>query len=394
MKIAFYAPLKPPHHPVPSGDRRMARLLMEALERAGHRVEVAARLRSRVALPDARTQARMAEIGARLAHRIIRRSQAGSPAERPDLWFTYHLYYKAPDWIGPLVCDALQIPYVVAEASFAPKRAGGAWSAGHEATRLALARADAVIALNSLDAVCVQPVLRPGVCISLLPPFLDTAPFAKAAASRDAHRAALALRYSLPAGEPWLLAVAMMRDGDKLASYRVLGDALARLLARPGAPPFHLIVAGDGPARRAVTEALAPVPAERIRWLGELTADALPPIYAAADLFVWPAVNEAYGMALLEAAAAGLPVLAGRTGGVPDVVADGETGILVPVNDAGAFAQALSELIGRPEFLVELRGAALRVTAARHDILGASAALDAIVKGVVIDRRQHLAGLR
>jgi glycosyltransferase involved in cell wall biosynthesis len=97
-------------------------------------------------------------------------------------------------------------------------------------------------------------------------------------------------------------------------------------------------------------------------------------------------------MALLEAAAAGLPVLAGRTGGVPDVVADGETGILVPVNDATAFAQALSELIGRPAFLAKLRDAALRVTAARHDISGAAAALDAIINGVVTDRRQHPAG--
>ena len=43
---------------------------------------------------------------------------------RPDLWFTYHLYYKAPDLVGPLVAGALGIPYAVAEASVAHKRAG------------------------------------------------------------------------------------------------------------------------------------------------------------------------------------------------------------------------------------------------------------------------------
>ena len=60
-----------------------------------------------------------------------------------------------------------------------------------------------------------------------------------------------------------------------------------------------------------------------MRCVGALPAAALPEIYAAADLYVWPACNEAYGMALLEAQAAGVPVVAGAEGGVPDIVADG-----------------------------------------------------------------------
>ncbi|MFO1189373.1 MAG: glycosyltransferase family 4 protein [Alphaproteobacteria bacterium] len=375
MNIAFYAPLKPPHHPVPSGDRRMARLLIEALGRGGHRVELAARLRSRRSAPDPMMQARLAEIGARLADLLVRRYRARPPMERPSLWFTYHLYYKAPDWIGPLVSDALDLPYVVAEASFAPKRAGGSWGAAHEATRIALGRADAVIGLNSHDAACVRPVLRPGAIFTFLPPFLDTAPFAKAAAERAAHRVRLAGLYRLPLDEPWLLVVAMMRDGDKLASYRVLADALGRLTRQS----FRLLIVGDGPARPAVGAAFSSLRAERIRWIGEMPADALPGFYAAADVLPWPAVNEAYGMALLEAQAAGLPVVAGRTGGVPDIVADRETGVLVVPGDAAAFAQALADLIDRPAWRDDLRQAALRRTQARHDIAGAAASLDAIL---------------
>ena len=53
MRIAFYAPLKAPDHPVPSGDRQMARLLLEALRRCGHAVEPASRLRAYRATPDA-----------------------------------------------------------------------------------------------------------------------------------------------------------------------------------------------------------------------------------------------------------------------------------------------------------------------------------------------------
>src|SRR5439155_20302278 len=93
----------------------------------------------------------------------------------------------------------------------------------------------------------------------------------------------------------------------------------------------------------------------------------LPAIYAGADLYLWPAVNEAYGMAFLEAQAAGLPVVAGRTGGVPAVVADGVTGILTPIGDPAAFADAVAQLLDRPEERVRLaEGAAARV-AIHHD---------------------------
>ena len=74
MRVAFYAPLKPPDHPVPSGDRRMARLLIQALGLAGHEVEIAARLRSWNARPDPARQARLERIGQAMAERLLRES--------------------------------------------------------------------------------------------------------------------------------------------------------------------------------------------------------------------------------------------------------------------------------------------------------------------------------
>ncbi len=91
MRIAFYAPLKPPDHPVPSGDRRMARLLVEALRRAGHRVELASRLRSREPQGDPLRQRAIAARGRRTAERLIAAWRARPVAERPAAWFTYHL---------------------------------------------------------------------------------------------------------------------------------------------------------------------------------------------------------------------------------------------------------------------------------------------------------------
>ena len=86
-----------------------------------------------------------------------------------------------------------------------------------------------------------------------------------------------------------------------------------------------------------------------MRFAGALPHAELPAVYAGADLYLWPAINEAYGMAFLEAQAAGLPVVAGRTGGVPAVVADGVTGMLTPIGDAAAFAAAVGRLLDDPD---------------------------------------------
>ena len=88
----------------------------------------------------------------------------------PGLWFTYHLFHKAPDLIGPPACRAAGLPYLVAEASFAPKRATGPWAGGHEPVRDAIGLADHVFFLNPDDEACVLPLLKPRATSSRLPP--------------------------------------------------------------------------------------------------------------------------------------------------------------------------------------------------------------------------------
>ena len=115
MKVAFYAPLKSPDHPTPSGDRLIGRMLLAALRAGGHDVTLVSRLRAFDGQGSARRQARIAAFGAWQAARLLRRFDRD--VEKPDVWLTYHLYHKAPDWIGPVVARALAIPYCVAEAS-------------------------------------------------------------------------------------------------------------------------------------------------------------------------------------------------------------------------------------------------------------------------------------
>jgi glycosyltransferase involved in cell wall biosynthesis len=367
--------MKPPDHPVPSGDRRMAALLTDALTLAGHEVELASRLRSRDRDGDRRRQERIKAIGAALARRLLRRIKARPSSRRPQAWLTYHLYYKAPDWIGPAVASALEIPYLVAEASIAGKRAGGPWDLGHRATISAIERAATVIALTPVDAECLPTSSR----VRSLRPFLDPTPYRAAAAERDSHRAALGHRLGLEDGRCRMAAVAMMRAGDKLDSYRQLAESLRAL----GDRPWYLIVAGDGPARREVEALFAWAPRGQVHFVGETKLQDLPSLYAACDLLVWPAVNEAYGMALLEAQACGLPVVAGRSGGVPEIVAHGETGLLTAAGDCDAFAVALANLIEDPARRGAMAGAAVAKVEAQHGIASAADQLDAILREAV-----------
>ena len=120
VRIAFYAPLKAPGQGfAPSGDRRVAGLLMAALAHGGERVELVSTFRSYDADGDRERQEALRAQGESLGHGMAAQWRGLPRDERPDLWFTYHLYYKAPDWLGPIVASALGIPYVIAEASYA-----------------------------------------------------------------------------------------------------------------------------------------------------------------------------------------------------------------------------------------------------------------------------------
>lgn len=365
MRIAFYAPLKAPTHATPSGDRRVARLLMQALSLAGHEVELASDFRSYEGRGDPARQAALREEGEALARGLVEKWTAKNP---PELWFTYHVYYKAPDWLGPSVAKALRIPYVVAEASHAAKRAEGPWAIGHEAVTAALRMAARVFCLSRDDEACLVPLVG-RERIAFLPPFLDPALYQTF--PRD--RAGLAHDLSLPPREPWIVVAAMMREGDKLSSYRLLAKALSRVADLP----WRLLVAGDGPARGPVEEAFDRLK-DRVRFLGALEEDRLARLYGACDLMVWPGVNEAFGMALLEAQAAGLPVVSSALRGIPDVVADGRTGLLAPSLDEAALASRVRELLLDERKRSAMGREAARIVAAERSVAHAAKRLQTL----------------
>jgi len=312
--VAFYAPMKPPDHPIPSGDREIARALIAALTQVGMAPETVSRLRS---LDMAGDPAAQAAIRAEAEAEALRLTRAFC-ADPPAAWLTYHCYYKAPDLLGPAVSRALGLPYLIVEPSISPKRREGAWGGFARASEAAIAAADRLFWTTERDRPALEAAGL-GARMTHLPAFLEPGP-------RVAPR---------PAGTPLrLLAVAMMRPGDKAESYARLAAALPHLEL-----PWTLGVIGDGPASGAVAAGFAAI-SDRVTWLGALDGPAAArPRLAAADLMVWPGVNEGVGMVWLEAQAAGCPVVA-EDGPAARAVVHG--GVLAPPGEPRAFAAAIA----------------------------------------------------
>jgi len=109
-------------------------------------------------------------------------------------------------------------------------------------------------------------------------------------------------------------------------------------------PDTMFVVAGDGELRATLEADAGRTLGDRVRFTGWVRS--LPKLYAALDLVVLTSLNEGTPFSLIEAAAAGRPVVATDVGGVADAVADGETGFLVPSGDPRALAAAISRLLG------------------------------------------------
>jgi glycosyltransferase involved in cell wall biosynthesis len=338
MRCLFLAPLKAPDHPVPSGDRTMARLMWRLLQTLGFRPELASRLRSHCADPSLADDRRLEAQARGEIARILDEERVKAQA---NFVFTYHSHYKAPDLLGPELARGLAIPYILAEASRAPKRDHGQFAHREAIALRAIEAADLLICLTGRDRVMLEP-LKPASALLDLKPFLDLEPsHPEVRAPRD--------------GPIRLLTVAMMRAGRKARSYALLAGALDTC-ARDDLP-WHLTIVGSGSERAEVEALFAPL-GRRVTLAGEITdPGGLRACYRAADLFVWPGIGEAYGMVYLEAQSHGLFCLALDQGGIAEVIHPGIGGVLVAEATPEAYASALRNLLSDPEAL-RARGAA------------------------------------
>ena len=334
MKIAFYCPNKPLTHPHPSGDLVIAQGLCRALNDAGHHCRELVRFRARWFWtgPTGWLNAlRALANGCRLARDF-----------RPDLWLTYHSYYKSPDVVGPWLSRLHHIPYVLFQPMYGTRRRKVRRTRpGSYLNRVALAACRHAFTNNRDDLAALQRIL-PMERISYLPPGIFPEQFQYNVEAGQQVRA----RYSVPASVPLLLTAARFRADVKFHSLVYLLKALARL--RQKEANFLLLAVGDGPMSEPLRNLADQLLPGQVLFAGAVPRERMAHFYSAADLFVFPGLGESLGMVFLEAQACGLPVVALDTAGVPQVVATDHTGLLVAEDDGSAMARAIETLLHDP----------------------------------------------
>ena len=126
-------------------------------------------------------------------------------------------------------------------------------------------------------------------------------------------------------------------------------------------PNARFIIAGDGPeAEKLKAQTIGLGLAAWIEFLGAVSPESVPSLLNDATLVVMPSRIEGFGLVALEAAMMGRPVVAARVGGLPEVVLDGQTGLLVEQYDIEEFAQAILKLLDNPEMARQFGAAAYR----------------------------------
>ena len=246
-------------------------------------------------------------------------------------------------WWGPISCIAARMAHVPClvhiRQEIEPRRVGQYW----------LRKPQRLIAVSQrIQKVVVEGGVGPGR-IRVIYSGIDLSQ----ALSPDAA-VGIRERYRLSAHQPLIGTVANLfpRKG-----YEYLIDALAEV--RKEIPDIHCLVIGEGDD--AYRESLLRR-VETLRLTSALTfagfqKDVLPYI-AGLDLFVLPSLMEGFGIALIEAMSMGKPVIATAVGGIPEVIEDGISGMLVPPSDSSALAQMILHLLKNPELRERLGSAA------------------------------------
>lgn len=192
--------------------------------------------------------------------------------------------------------------------------------------------------------------------------------------SRDALRA----EFGWPADS---FVVAVIAQLIRRKGHAVLLQAMPQLLA--AIPDLRVLMLGKGPLQDELQQSItAQNLGERVRLAG--FREDLPRLIGALDLVAHPAFAEGLGVSLLQASAAGVPIVAARAGGIPEAVHEGENGLLVPPGDAAALAQAIIALAQDPA-----RRSAM--SAAGRELIAREFSVDTMVEGNLAVYRELLA---
>ena len=206
----------------------------------------------------------------------------------------------------------------------------------HAITKFSIEKSDGLTAVSRyLKAETSSAFGCAGERIEVIPNFIDPGVY-------DRTRYAPQLRDQMDTGRKVLMHISNFRPVKRVRDVVEIYAKVAREV------PSVLVMVGDGPDRvDAEQEARRLGVSDSVFFLGKL--DSVAPLLASADLFLLPTASESFGLSALEALATGVPVIGARTGGLPEVVRNGETGALCEVGDVDGMASAAIALLRDPE---------------------------------------------
>jgi glycosyltransferase involved in cell wall biosynthesis len=334
MKIAYYMPFKPMDHPNPSGDLITGTELHNHLADRGHAITLASRLRCRWIYYRPLTLLRLLREKRKIIHRCN--------ATRPDLWLSYHSYYKAPDILGSTCSKKLGIPYVIFQGIYSTKRRKKLKTLpGFLLNRSVLQSADHIFTNKQRDLTNLKRLL-PENRLSYIAPGIHPKLFEFSGNWRKELRALWAT-----GNETVVMTAAMMRPGVKTEGISTVIKSCGELVQKGF--PLQLIIAGDGSCRQQLEREAKEHLANRVHFLGKIPRPELYQYYSAADIFAFPGIEESLGMVYLEAQSCNLPVVAHRDWGGGEAVVLGQTGLLSPAAEPSLFATHIRTLIEETE---------------------------------------------
>ncbi|MDP2359473.1 MAG: N-acetyl-alpha-D-glucosaminyl L-malate synthase BshA [bacterium] len=215
-------------------------------------------------------------------------------------------------------------------------------------TRFTLGNCQALTAVSDFLVEETRRVFGRELAVRRIHNFVDTAEF------RPKRNEELRACYATP-GERILLHVSNFRPVKRVPD---VVSIFARLAAHH---PLRLVLAGLGPERNAAKEQVAALGlAERVHFIGN--QESMVDLMSMADLYLLPSQTESFGLSALEAMSCGVPVLASRVGGLPELVEDGVNSVLCPLGDVDAFVERGLELLEDPACYQRMAAAA-RATA-------------------------------
>lgn len=353
MKICFYAPFKPLGHPHPSGDLIIATGLYDFLQKQGHELISASGLRSRWIFwkPWLLPKILMEYFATRKrVHQF-----------KPDIWLSYHCYYKAPDLLGPGICKKANIPYTIFQGIYSTKRKRSVKTApGFYLNRHSLLNAEHLFTNREVDLKNLRRII-PAERLSYIKPGIFPEQFQFDPTAREKMRKLWQIENS-----PVILSAAMFRPDVKTEGLSWMIRSLTGLAAE--GEPFKLVIAGDGSEKNSLKKLADKYLPQRVIFTGKIARSEMQEFYSAGDIFAFPGIRESLGMVFLEAQSCRLPVVAFDNGGIPEVVRRDKTAFLTPPFAKKEFCMAIKQLLHNSEQRNTMGKAAAQHVRHNHDL--------------------------